>query len=165
MKSLVVYDSQFGNTELIAREIAAALQTRAVLVTEIESPELESVKLLIAGSPTQRLTATHELTGWLDSLPSGALDGILAAAFDTRFTEEHINSIKVLPFFVRIFGYAAGPIARRLRKKGAEVIAEPEGFFVSDTEGPLVDGELDRTRIWADQLLKFALNRQQTPGV
>jgi flavodoxin len=164
MKSIVIYDSQFGNTEKIAREIAAALQTRAVPAAELISTDLDNIELLVVGSPTQRLTATPTLTGWIDSLPSGSLAGMHGTAFDTRFTQEHINSIKVLPFFVRIFGYAAGPIARRLRKKGAKIIAEPKGFFVRDTEGPLLAGENERARIWAEQLLKSASAGNQSPA-
>lgn len=152
MKSIVIYDSQFGNTEKIAREIAKILGTRAVPVSELNSAQLEGIDLLVVGSPTQRLTATPDLIGWIDSLTPGALIGILGAAFDTRFTKDHINSIKVLPFFVRIFGYAAGPIAHRLRKKGAKIIADPEGFFALDTVGPLLEGELVRARDWAAQL-------------
>ena len=109
----------------------------------------------MVGSPTQRLTATPAVLGWIQTLPKGSLEGVRAAAFDTRFTQEHISSIKVLPFFVRIFGYAAKPIAGRLEKKGAEIIAPAEGFYVLDTEGPLLDQELERAAKWAESLISF----------
>jgi flavodoxin len=117
MKSLVVYDSQYGNTEKVSRKIAEVFQNRAVPVSKMSYQDFVGLKLLVSGSPTQRLTATPSLPGWIDSLPIGTLDEMQAAAFDTRFTQEHITSIKVLPCFVRVFGYAAGPIARRLRNK------------------------------------------------
>jgi len=52
------------------------------------------------------------------------------------------------------FGYAAKPIADILVKKGGELFAPPEGFFVKGREGPLKDGELQRAAIWARALIK-----------
>jgi hypothetical protein len=58
-----------------------------------------------------------------------------------------------LNFFVNIFGYAAKPIGERLVKKGGDLNMPPEGFFVTGTEGPLKEGELERAADWARQLL------------
>ena len=46
--------------------------------------------------------------------------------------------------FVKIFGYAAKPIADRLTKKGGNLAVPAEGFYVGGTEGPLLEGELER---------------------
>jgi hypothetical protein len=53
---------------------------------------------------------------------------------------------------VSIFGYAAEPIADRLQKKGGTLVTPPEGFYVGDTEGPLLDGELERATAWAQDI-------------
>lgn len=37
---------------------------------------------------------------------------------------------------VGLFGYAAEPIAKRLKKAGGKEAAAPAGFIVTDTEGP-----------------------------
>ena len=74
------------------------------------------------------------------------------AAFDTRLTESEINRVRILAFFVSLFGYAAKPIADRLVKKGGELIAPPEGFYVKGTEGPLLEGELERAAAWAKKI-------------
>ena len=108
---------------------------------------------MVVGCPTQRLTATPPIIEWIKSLPNGSLSGIRAATFDTRFTKEKINEIRVLAFFVRIFGYAAKPIAKLLRKKGADLALDPEGFYVADTEGPLLERELERAAEWASRIL------------
>ena len=153
MRSLVVFDSQFGNTKKIAQTIADKLAefgtAYAMHVDEAQLGDLRGINLLVVGSPTQQLSATAPVKYWLSSLPRGCLKGVRAAAFDTRFTQEKIDQIKVLPFFVRIFGYGAKPIARRLVKKGAELITEPEGFYVADTEGPLLEDEIFRAASWA----------------
>jgi hypothetical protein len=43
-------------------------------------------------------------------------------------------------------------MTKKLGRKGYRVIAEPESFFVTDTEGPLKDGELERARRWGESL-------------
>ena len=158
MKAYVVYDSAYGNTEKIARSIGGALgpptEATVIRVGEINPEELTGIDLLIVGSPTQKFNPTPAISNWLKSLPKESLKGIRAAAFDTRFTEEEINKVRVLAFMVNIFGYAAKPIADRLKNKGAELVLDPEGFYVSDTEGPLLKLELDRAALWAGSLLE-----------
>jgi hypothetical protein len=89
----------------------------------------------------------------LKSIPKNKLEGVKVAAFDTRFTVSAIENVRILAFFVKIFGYAAKPIADRLEKKGGELVIPPEGFYVDDTEGPLLEGELERAADWARQIV------------
>jgi hypothetical protein len=74
------------------------------------------------------------------------------AAFDTRLTWEEIEKSPPLPFFEKIFGYAASRIGKALRKKGGRLVVEPEGFFVDGMKGPLSEGEVERAREWAQKL-------------
>jgi len=90
---------------------------------------------------------------FLKRIPKSGLKGVKVAAFDTRFTMSVIEESRVLPFFVRLFGYAAKPISDRLKKKGGELIISPEGFFVEGVEGPLKEGELERAANWAKQII------------
>ena len=143
MKAMVVYDSMYGNTGKVA-EVAR--------VGEVKREKLAGLSMLVVGSPTQRFTATGATTQFLKGIPRNGLQGVRVAAFDTRFTESKIEEIGILAFFVRIFGYAAAPIASRLVKKGGELAIPPEGFYVDDTEGPLLEGELDRAGEWARQI-------------
>jgi hypothetical protein len=70
---------------------------------------------------------------WFGDLPK-ATKGTKAAAFDTRGDD-------------RMAGGAAHGIARRLRHHGYDLVAEPEGFIIEGTEGPLRAGEPERARI------------------
>lgn len=153
MKTLVIYDSVFGNTGKIAKAIAEALgppdTVGLVQVTELRPEQMQDLELLIVGSPTRQFSPTPAITNMLKDLPRNALQGVKVAAFDTRFTEVAIQRIRILSFFVSMFGYAAKPIAKRMQKKGGKLVAPPEGFFVDDTEGPLLDGELERAADWA----------------
>jgi flavodoxin len=156
MKAMVVYDSAYGNTKAIASAIAGALgppdEVQLRQVGEVKPEELAALDLLVVGSPTQRFTAIPPITNLLKSIPPGGLRGVKVAAFDTRFPQAKIDEIRILSFFVSLFGYAAKPIANRLVKKGGELVAPPEGFFVSDTKGPLLDGELERAAAWGQAI-------------
>ena len=153
MKALVIYDSQFGNTRRVAETIGAALgkvgEVAVVPVGDANPDQLAGLDLLIVGSPTQRFNPTPATTNFLKRIPAGGLNGTRIAAFDTRFTVENIENIRILAFFVRIFGYAAEKIARRLVSKGGIPAGEPGRFYVLDTEGPLLGGELERAAAWA----------------
>lgn len=153
MQTLIVYDSVFGNTQKIAETAAAALgaDARAVRVSELREQDLDGVQLLIAGSPTRGFRPTPALAQYLAGLPAGKLQSVRTAAFDTRIPMDGTQP-GFLRVMVRLFGYAAAPIAKALAKKGGIPAAPPEGFLVMGTEGPLKAGELERTAAWARQL-------------
>jgi flavodoxin I len=157
MKALIVYDSQFGNTEKIAQAIGDTLGSQEdvrVLRVGVVTPEhLAGITLLIVGSPTQRFRPTMGTTDFLKSIPKDGLKGAKVAAFDTRLTESEIGKNRILAFFVRIYGYAAKPISKELKKKGGELILPPEGFYVEGMEGPLTEGELERAAEWARRIV------------
>ncbi|HOH89137.1 MAG TPA: flavodoxin family protein [Bacillota bacterium] len=157
MKALIVYDSVFGNTEKIAKAIGDSLadlqSTEVVKVSEAKLEQLQGTDLLIVGSPTRAFKPTKAIVDFLIQIPSNGLKGIDVAAFDTRVNTEDVNS-RILNGFVKIFGYAAKPIADKLQKKGGNLVIPPEGFFVKDNEGPLKEGELERAAKWAKQVMK-----------
>ena len=157
MKALVVYDSQFGNTEKIAQAIGAALGSQEDVeirqVSDVKTEHLTGLALLIVGSPTQRFRPTIAITSLLKGIPKNNLKDVKVAAFDTRLTEDEIGKVRILEIFVGIFGYAAEPISNGLKKKGGEVIKPPEGFYVEGMEGPLNQGELERAADWAKQII------------
>lgn len=74
-----------------------------------------------------------KLRDFLDRIPAAALDGLPAVTFDTRLN---------WPRFVA--GSAAVAAAKRLSRKGARLMLDPESFLVMGREGPLADGELER---------------------
>jgi flavodoxin I len=157
MKVVVVYDSAFGNTEKVAQAIGQAIgspeEVKTVRVGNVVPDQLAGLTLLVVGSPTQKFSPLGTITGFLKGIPNNGLQGVKVAAFDTRIPESRINEIRILAFFVKIFGYAAKPIADRLVKKGGELAVPVEGFYVADTEGPLLEGELERAAGWARQIV------------
>jgi len=145
MRALVVYDSVYGNTEEIAEAIGGAIaggEIRVLRAGEVGPPELENISLLVVGAPTQGGRATPAIRDFLDRVSKAEINGLDAAAFDTRVASK----------VAKIFGYAAGRIAGSLKKKGAKLVADPEGFFVEGTKGPLAEGELERAAAWGKGL-------------
>ncbi len=151
MKTLVLYDSVFGNTEKVALALAEAFAEQgpceAAKVADFTPSRLAGIDRLAVGSPTRAFRPTPALAAQLDALPQGALAGLDVLAFDTRVQIEKAPGI--LRFFAGLFGYAAAPIAKRLQKKGGRLVLPPAGFVVADSEGPLLDGELARAAAWA----------------
>jgi flavodoxin len=152
MKAMVVYDSVFGNTEQVAQAMGRALgapaDDAARWVPEVKPEQLLGLDVLIVGSPTRKFQPTPATKQLLKSIPAQGLTGVKVAAFDTRFSVEDTDSA-ILAFVVRLFGYAAKPIADRLERKGGALALPPEGFIVEGTEGPLREGELERAAEWA----------------
>jgi len=166
MKTLVIYDSFFGNTEQIARAIGRAFgpedDAAIVRVGDVKPEQLAGLSLLIVGSPTRAFRPSQATTKLLKSIAREGLGGVNVAAFDTRVTEEEIaKGPWILRKMVRIFGYAAKPIADSLVKKGGELVIAPEGFFVTGNEGPLKEGELERAEEWAKKIVAGDLRVQR----
>jgi hypothetical protein len=162
MRALVVVESVFGNTRRIADAVADGLaeglgesgQVRIASVLD-SSEVIDGVDLLVVGGPTHAFAMTRPSTRrsaaeqagggaraaetglreWLAAL-SEAPTSAWAAAFDTRMDRP------------RLPGSAAAGAARRLRRLGYDLIARPETFRVTGTQGPLREGELDRARAW-----------------
>ncbi len=153
MKSIVVYDSQFGNTEKIARAISQALggDTKIVRPNETNTAELTSAEILVIGSPTQGGRATMSVQNLINNIPADGLKNSKVAAFDTRFdAKTHGLFIRLL---TKTIGYAAEKINEALVDKGGQQTVPPEPFFVLGKEGPLKDGELERAAGWAKKLV------------
>ena len=155
MKALVIYDSFFGNTEKIALEIGEHLgpknEVKILKVNRIRPDDLEELDLLVVGSPTRKFSPSPAVSKFLKNIPKNGLTGIKTAAFDTRMSTQDVN-VRIYTAFVKVFDYAASSIAKKMKQKGANLIAEPEGFLVKDSEGPLKDGELQRAAEWAKQI-------------
>lgn len=155
MNALIVYDSQFGNTERIARAVAERLGSARMIRAE-EAGELDHTKcdLLIVAGPTQRQGASPVMREWLERLPRGALKEVPAAAFDTRYRMSRL-----------LTGSAAARIASRLKRAGARLVVPPESFFMERDVPPqgekrrhemerLEPGEEGRAREWAASILE-----------
>ncbi len=145
MNVLVIYDSQFGNTEQIARAIANMFsefgQVRTVRVDPTQAVDFQGMDLLILGCPTQGWKPTPAMQTFLGNVSPKSLKGLAVACFDTRFNKPRWMT-----------GSAARVMDKKLRAMGVLPALAPESFFVAGTEGPLANGELERAAKWARML-------------
>jgi len=145
MKTLVVFDSQYGNTEKIARKIAETFNqfgsSRALRVTEFMPDALDGVELLIVGSPTQAWNSTNAMKDFFGRIDPELMKRLSVAAFDTRVDKPRL-----------ITGSAANAMAKQLKRRGVRILLKPESFLVTGMEGPLAEGALERAVEWALEL-------------
>jgi flavodoxin I len=147
METLVVYDSLYGNTEIIARAIGAAIpgEVQVLRVGQVDTGQLETVDLLIIGSPTHGSLPTETVQGLVEKIGAPTRQGAKLATFDTRLSWR----------FLRRWGFAAPKIADTLKEKGWTLASAPGGFFVKGLKkGPLKRGEVERAAAWAKTLVE-----------
>ena len=170
MRALVVYESWFGNTQKVARAVAAGLEhyltVEVVNVLHAPAEITELLDLIVVGGPTHafslsrpstRADAVHQgalnhhtergLREWLEGLHQGP-HSELVATFDTR-----IATGRHLP------GSAARKAAHLTRESGFASAAKPVSFYVADLAGPLLPGELARAEAWGERLGREARAR------
>jgi hypothetical protein len=169
MRAVVIYESMFGNTHVVADHIAEGLlehgDVEVVTVAEATSDRLAGVDLVVVGGPTHVHGLSRDGTRaeaveragdpdndlHLDPDAEGEglrewfesltdIGGMAAAAFDTR--------VDMSPL---VTGRASKGIAKRLRHHGFRLVADPESFLV-DKETHLVAGEADRAQSWGASL-------------
>ncbi|MGD9048037.1 MAG: flavodoxin family protein [Anaerolineae bacterium] len=148
MNALVVYHSQFGNTQQVAEAIAEVFQgagaARALSADQLAAAELQDVDLMVMGTPTHKMNLPLALRPVFEELPRRILRGVTIAAFDTSY-----RMSALLARFT-----AAKRVDRKLRKLGGKRLVPPETFHVEDHhEGPLYDGEIERAKTWAQTIL------------
>jgi hypothetical protein len=173
MRAVLVYESMYGNTRLVADGIAdglvEALEVTVVRVGEVGPKLLDGVDLLVVGGPTHAWSMSRPNTRrkavqaaqqpgsnvYLERGVNGTgvrewlatlerRAGLAAAAFDTR-----------MPGPAILTGRASRAIARQLRRHGYQLVVPPESFRVSRTN-ELLPGEQARARIWGKQIAAVA---------
>jgi flavodoxin len=148
MNTLVVYFSKFGNTQMLAEEIAGSLtgkgRVRTISSAELTVGDLKDADLVVMGSPTHNMNLPKSVKPMFENLPKRILPGTPVAAFDTSYK---------MSWLLNQFT-ASKRLARKLRKLGGRLILPPEIFLITEREGPLYEGEIERAQAWAGSILK-----------
>ena len=138
-RALVVYYSKFGNTEKIAKALAAGLQsggidTDTAKVSDVKYDELEEIDLLCVGTPVHAWSISKPAKEFLERLKGlEGLSGKKAFAFDTKFKS-------------RMAGSAGGKVEKKLKSLGFTIAKSAESAIVLGQEGPLEEGAEDAFR-------------------
>jgi len=166
--ALVVYESLYGNTKLIAEAVGEGLArefTTDVVEVGTAPAEPSGADLLVVGGPTHQFGLSRQssrqqgaddadgpvisldmgIREWIGCLPR--VSGAVAATFDTSIRKPNLP------------GSAARGAAKRLKKTGYRILVPGELFLVEGGKGPITDGELDRAHEWGHMLaLKVVSN-------
>ena len=156
MKSIVIYDSVYGNTEKIAQAIGKVLQSkgasRVVSIKETTVEDLKGIEMLLVGSPTQAfnmLPAVDLVEESAEGQPVRHQGGCLRHAHGCQESQQQIPDLHGI-----LLGLCRREDRQGAGQQGRQPDRKPEGFFVDGREGPMTEGELERAETWAKKLIK-----------
>ena len=179
MRAVIVYESMYGNTHLVADAIGtglgAAFEVSVVPVSHADPAVVVGAELVVVGGPTHvhgmSRAATRKAAVEAANKPASPLKvepdapgpglrdwfgslgqyPVKAAAFDTRMHGP-----------AALTGRASKGVARLLRAHGFDVVAEPESFLVTKQDR-LEPQETARAREWGAKLAA-AIAPARAPG-
>jgi flavodoxin len=146
-KGIVIYDSNYGNTEKVARALATGIEqggveVECVNINGIDIEKLKEFNLVCIGGPTHIASMSKPMKEFFEKMKAINMIGTKGFCFDTRnpsrFNAFDLNS-------------AAKRIEKKMRKMNVDLIRPRESALVEGREGPLHDGVEGRfTRIGAE---------------
>jgi menaquinone-dependent protoporphyrinogen IX oxidase len=147
MKGIVVYDTSYGNTKKIAETIAETLEESGMEVDlfnvkNVRKLGAKDYNFLVLGSPTRFGTMSFAIRFFLGKVKSEQWMNKPFIAFDTENPEN----------MEKKEWSAAEKIAERLRDKKMNQLLPVLKAAVLGQEGPLKEGEIERTKDYAREL-------------
>ena len=179
MRAVVVYESMYGNTHLVADAIGTGLgiafDASVVPVSHADPAVLAGADLIVVGGPTHAHSmsraATRKAAVKAADKPASPLElepDTLGPGLREWFDSLGRYPAKAAAFDTRMHGPAAltgrasRRVARLLREHGFDVVAEPESFLVT-RQDRLEPQETTRAREWGAKLAA-SLTPSQAPG-
>lgn len=149
--ALIVFDSWYRNTRLVAEEIARGMSstgrvtTTVTSVQELSPPRLRDYDIIVIGSPSHQGAATRPVKELLHQLALDRLDTKTVSFFDTH-----------LP---RQTGGATLRMKQTLNREDPSLHLASPGIsvYVDAVGGPLHEGEESKCREFGERLAGIAL--------
>jgi menaquinone-dependent protoporphyrinogen IX oxidase len=147
MKGILVFDTSYGNTKIIAETISETLKESGIAVDtfyvqDVKKLSAKDYDFLVLGSPTKFGTMSFAVKRFLGKVNSKEWMNKTFAVFDTE-NPENIE---------RKEGSAAEKIAEKLREKQMNQLSPVLKAVVLGWKGPLQEGEIERTKEYAREL-------------
>ncbi len=150
MKTLIVYDSFFGNTEKVANKLYEILsksqKTKLAHVSEAQNLNIEQYDLIVVGSPTRYYNPTPAITSFVRELKTVSVN---VAFFDTRLDAE---GHWLMGPMEKIFKFASDTMEILVRNTKAKQMISSLGVYVTGTEGPIARNAMKDVENWAKLL-------------
>jgi len=145
-KVIVVYESKYGNTKLVAEKIIEGMNEvggiEAVL-SELEEVDLNKIvqyDAILIGSPNHFGGPTRGIKKFIDKLGKLPLEGKMFAVFDTYISGDFEKAVKKME--------------KRINEKvlGLKRLAPGLSIKAQGTKGPLVEGELPECKEFGNKI-------------
>jgi flavodoxin len=138
---LIVFDTKFGNTEKLGREIAAGIEEsgtaecKVIGIKDVKSEDISGYDGVLFGGPVHAFRATRGIKGAVKEAAKKGLDKKLVSSFDTYQASGHK-------------GNAVRQIEEEVTKKAPRAKIFTPGFtaLVDGYEGPLNAAEPAKAR-------------------
>jgi menaquinone-dependent protoporphyrinogen IX oxidase len=152
MKGLIVYDTSHGNTKKIAEIIKETLEESGIAIDLFHVKDLKKLSgkdydFFVLGSPTKFGTMSFAVKFFLGKVKSEEWMNKPFAAFDTE-NPENVEQSRIQ----NKEWSAAEKIAEKLREKKMNQLLPVLKALVLGQKGPLVEGEVERTKEYARHL-------------
>lgn len=139
-KAIIVYESKWGNTRLVAENIAEGMKETSgmeAMLREVKAVKLTEIgdfDTVLIGSPNHIGRATASIRKFIDKLGKLGMDGKRAAVFDTYIGGDFEKAVKKME--------------KQIREKvpGLKLIAPGLSIEVKAMKGPIAEGELAKCR-------------------
>ena len=139
-KAIVVYESKYGNTKLVAETIVegmrgvSGIETVLSEVKEVDLGQLTDFDVILVGSPNHMGSATRSIRKFIDKLGKLNLEGKLAAVFDTYLGGDFEKAVKKME--------------KQIGQKvpGLKLAASGLSIRVEGMKGPITEGELPKCK-------------------
>jgi menaquinone-dependent protoporphyrinogen IX oxidase len=153
MKGIVIYDTSHGNTKKVAETIAETLKASEIEVDLFDVKEVKKLitndyNFLVLGSPTKFGTMSFATKFFLGKVKSEEWMNKPFAAFDTE-NPENVEKARA----ENKEWSAAEKIATKLKEKKMKQMLPVLKALVLGLKGPLVEGEIDRAKGYAAELV------------
>jgi len=139
-KAIVVYESKYGNTKLVAETIVEGMREVSGIETvlselkEVDLNQLTQFDAILVGSPNHIGGATRSIRKFIDKLGKVNLEGNLAAVFDTYIGKDYEKAVKKME--------------KQISEKvpGLKLAAPGLSIRVAGMKGPVTEGELPKCK-------------------
>jgi menaquinone-dependent protoporphyrinogen IX oxidase len=139
-KVIVVYESRYGNTKLVAETIAEGMrevegiETDVSEVTQVDLTKVPDYDAILVGSPNHVGRPTGGVSRFMGKLSKLPLEGKLFAAFDTYIGKDSEKATKKLEKSISD------------KVPGSKLAAPGLSIRVDGIKGPISEGELPKCK-------------------
>jgi len=139
-KAIVVYESKYGNTKLVAETIVEGMnQVSGIKATlaelnDVDLTQIDGFDAILVGSPNHMGGATRSIRKFIDKLGKLNLQSKQGAVFDTYLAKDLEKAVKKME--------------RQIGEKvpGLTLVAPGLSIRVDGMKGPITDGELPKCK-------------------